>query len=107
MSDKASSPSDTNLDSTENAVEDALIIEAESVADTAAPIKVKTVGLWLLNVFNFLLIVGICSAAAWTWYQWQQHQISDSDTGPKSEAKLSSINDSLTKIDGAFSKYEA
>jgi uroporphyrin-3 C-methyltransferase len=108
MSDKASSPSDHASDSTENAVEDALIIESESVADAEAPpIKVKTGGLWLFSVFNFLLIVGICSAAVWTWYQWQQNQTTDSDTGLKTEAKLSSINSALSQMDETFEKYDA
>nr|WP_297348635.1 uroporphyrinogen-III C-methyltransferase [uncultured Glaciecola sp.] len=108
MSDKESSPSDSKIDSTENVVEDAVIIESESVSDAeTAPTKVKTVGLWLFSVFNFLLIVGICSAAAWTWYQWQQNQTNDSDTSVKIEAELSSIDSSISKIDGVFATYDA
>ncbi|MFT4732526.1 MAG: uroporphyrin-3 C-methyltransferase [Gammaproteobacteria bacterium] len=108
MSDKESSPSDSALNSTENAVEDAVIIESESISDAEpSPNKVKTGGLWLFSVFNFLLIVSICSAAAWSWYQWQQNQTNDSDTGVKIEAELSGINSALLKIDGSFAKYDA
>ena len=73
MSDKESSPSGDALDSTESVAEDAVIIESESVSDTpTVSQKVKTGGLWLFGIVNFLLIVSICVAAAWAWYQWQQ-----------------------------------
>ncbi|MFT6086046.1 MAG: uroporphyrin-3 C-methyltransferase [Glaciecola sp.] len=108
MSDKESSPSDHASDSTENAVEDAVIIESESAFDAeVAPKKISTGGLWLFSVFNFLLIFGICSAAAWTWYQWQQNQTNDSDTGVKIEAKLSNIDSAISKIEGNFVKNDA
>lgn len=106
MSDKESPHSDTALKNPENVVDDAVIIESDS--DTkAAPKKVKTGGLWLFSVVNFLLIIGICAAAAWTGYQWQQTQTNDSDTGVKIEAELLSINSSIAKIDASVAKYDA
>jgi len=114
MSDKESSPSDSALDSTESVTEDAVIIESESVSDAqAAPKKVNTGSLWLYSVFNFLLIIGICAAAGWTWYQWHQNQTNDSDTGVQIESELSSMNatissmdEALAKMDGAVAKYD-
>jgi uroporphyrin-3 C-methyltransferase len=106
MSDKESAHSDTALENSENVVDDAVIIESDSDAK-AAPKKVKTGGLWLFNIVNLLLIIGICAAAAWTGYQWQQNQTNDSDTGAKIEAELLSMDSSIAKIDASVTKYDA
>ena len=90
----------TALDNTENVIEDGVVIESD--ADTT-PKKVKTGGLWLFSIFNFLLIIGICAAAGWTWYQWQQNQTNETDTGDKIEAKLSSIDSVIAKLNSAVS----
>lgn len=101
MSDKEPTNSNnTALDNTENVIEDGVVIE--SGADTT-PKKVKTGGLWLFSIFNFLLIIGICAAAGWTWYQWQQNQTNEIDTGEKIEAKLSSIDSVIVKLNAAVS----
>jgi uroporphyrin-3 C-methyltransferase len=106
MSDKESPHSDTTLKNPENVVEDAVIIESDPDAK-AAPKKVKTGGLWLFSIVNFLLIIGICAAAAWTGYQWQQNQTNDSDIGAKIEAELLSMDSSIAKIDASVAKYDA
>jgi uroporphyrin-3 C-methyltransferase len=101
MSDKEPTNSNnTALDNTENVIEDGVVIESD--ADTT-PKKVKTGGLWLFSIFNFLLIIGICAAAGWTWYQWQQNQTNETDTGDKIEAKLSSIDSVIVKLNSAVS----
>lgn len=101
MSDKEQTNSNnTPLDNTENVIEDGVVIE--SGADTT-PKKVKTGGLWLFSIFNFLIIIGICAAAGWTWYQWQQNQTNETDTGEKIEAKLSSIDSVIVKLNSAIS----
>ena len=101
MSDKEQTNSNnTPLDNTENVIEDGVVIE--SGADTI-PKKVKTGGLWLFSIFNFLIIIGICAAAGWTWYQWQQNQTNETDTGEKIEAKLSSIDSVIVKLNSAIS----
>jgi len=101
MSDKEPTNSNnTALDNTENVIEDGVVIESD--ADTT-PKKVKTGGLWLFSIFNFLLIIGICAAAGWTWYQWQQNQTNETDTGDKIEAKLSSIDSVIAKLNSAVS----
>lgn len=101
MSDKEQTNSNnTALDNTENAIEDGVVIESD--ADTT-PKKVKTGGLWLFSIFNFLIIIGICAAAGWTWYQWQQNQTNETDTGEKIEAKLSSIDSVIIKLNSAIS----
>ena len=101
MSDKEQTNSNnTALDNTENAIEDGVVIESD--ADTT-PKKVKTGGLWLFSIFNFLIIIGICAAAGWTWYQWQQNQTNETDTGEKIEAKLSSIDSVIVKLNSAIS----
>jgi uroporphyrin-3 C-methyltransferase len=106
MSDKESTHSDPALENPENVVEDAVVIESDSDAK-AAPKKVKMGGLWLFSIVNFLLIIGICAAAAWTGYQWQQNQTNDSDTGAKIEAELLSMDSSIAKIDASVAKYDA
>ncbi|MFT6328190.1 MAG: uroporphyrin-3 C-methyltransferase [Bermanella sp.] len=106
MSDKESTHSDTALENPENVVEDAVIIESDSDAK-AAPKRVTTGGLWLFSVVNFLLIIGICAAAAWTGYQWQQNQTNDSDTGVKIEAELLSMDASIAKINASVAKHDA
>lgn len=101
MSDKEPTNSNnTALDNTENVIEDGVVIESD--ADTT-PKKVKTGGLWLFSIFNFLLIIGICAAAGWTWYQWQQNQTNETDTGDIIEAKLSSIDSVIVKLNSALS----
>ncbi|AEP28359.1 uroporphyrinogen-III C-methyltransferase [Brumicola nitratireducens] len=101
MSDKEPTNSNnTALDNTEKLIEDGVVIESD--ADTT-PKKVKTGGLWLFSIFNFLLIIGICAAAGWTWYQWQQNQTNETDTGDKIEAKLSSIDSVIAKLNSAVS----
>lgn len=101
MSDKEPTNSNnTALDNTENVIEDGVVIESD--ADTT-PKRVKTGGLWLFSFFNFLLIIGICAAAGWTWYQWQQNQTNETDTGDKIEAKLSSIDSVIVKLNSAVS----
>ena len=104
MSDKEPTNSNnTALDNTENVIEDGVVIESD--ADTT-PKKVKTGGLWLFSIFNFLLIIGICAAAGWTWYQWQQNQTNKTDTGDKIEAKLSSIDSVIGKLNSAVSSSQ-
>jgi uroporphyrin-3 C-methyltransferase len=105
MSDKEPTNSnDIALDNTENQIEDGVVIESQ--AETT-PRKVKTGGLWLFSIFNFLLIIGIFAAAAWTWYQWQQNQTNDTDTGQKIEAKLSSVDSVIVKLNSAISESAA
>jgi uroporphyrin-3 C-methyltransferase len=106
MSDKESTHSDTALGNPENVVEDAVIVESDSDAK-AAPKKVKTGGLWLFSVVNFLLIIGICAAAAWTGYQWQQNQTNDANTGIKIDAELLNMDSSIAKIAASVAKYDA
>jgi len=105
MSDKEPTNSnDIALDNTENQIEDGVVIESQ--AETR-PRKVKTGGLWLFSIFNFLLIIGIFAAAAWTWYQWQQNQTNDTDTGQKIEAKLSSVDSVIVKLNSAIAESAA
>lgn len=105
MSDKEPTNSNkTALDNTENVIEDGVVIES----DAGTPLKkVKTGGLWLFSIFNFFLIIGICAAAGWTWYQWQQNQTNETDTGEKIEAKLSSIDSVIVKLNSAISASQA
>ena len=70
MSDKEPTHSETALENTDNVVEEAVIIENDSEPEEK-PKKVKTGGLWIFSIFNFLLIIAICCAAVWAWYQWQ------------------------------------
>ncbi len=101
MSDKEPTNSNnTALDNIENVIKDEVVIESDASTTTK---KVKTSGLWLFSIFNFLLIVGICAAAAWTWYQWQQNQTNETDTGQKFEAKLSSIDSVIVELKSAVS----
>lgn len=101
MSDKEPTNSNnTALDNTENLIKDGVVIESDA---STTPKKVKTSGLWLFSIFNFLLIVGIGAAAAWTWYQWQQNQTNETDTGEKIEAKLSSIDSIIIELNSAVS----
>ncbi len=101
MSDKEPTNSNnTALDNTKSVIEDGVVIESD--ADTP-PKKVKTGGLWLFSIFNFLLIIGVCAAAGWTWYQWQQNQTNETDTGEKIEARLSSIDSVIVKLNSAVS----
>lgn len=101
MSDKEPNNSNnTALDNTENLIEDGVVIES----DSGTPLKkVKTGGLWLFSIFNFFLIIGICAAAGWTWYQWQQNQTNETDNGEKIAAKLSSIDSVIVKLNSAIS----
>lgn len=105
MSDKEPTNSNnTALDNTENVIEDGAVIESN--AETS-PKKVKTGGLWLFSIFNFLLIIGICAAAGWTWYQWQQNQTNETDTGEQIEARLSSIDSVIIKLNSAVSASQS
>jgi uroporphyrin-3 C-methyltransferase len=106
MSDKESSSSETALENSENVVEDAVIIESNSETEEK-PKKAKTGGLWLFSVFNFLLIIGICCAAVWTWYQWQQTQSNKTDNSAQMTERLSSIDSSISRIDSNFSKSDS
>jgi len=105
MSDKEPTNSNnTALDNTENVIEDGVVIESNT---ETAPKRAKTGGLWLFSIINFLLIIGIFSAAAWTWYQWQQTQTNETDTGEQIEAKLSSIDSIIVKLNSAVSDSQA
>ncbi|WP_412972632.1 uroporphyrinogen-III C-methyltransferase [Glaciecola sp. MF2-115] len=98
MSDKEPTHSETALENTDNVMEEAVIIESDSEQEET-PKKVKTGGLWIFSIFNFLLIIGICCAAVWTWYQWQQTQTNKTDNSAKIEAQIESMESSIAKMD--------
>ena len=102
MSDKEPTHSETTLENMDNVLEEAVIIEPDSETEEQ-PTKAKTGGLWLFSIFNFLLIIGICCAAVWTWYQWQQTQTNKTDNSAKIEAQLASMESSIAKMDAALS----
>ncbi|MFT5278050.1 MAG: uroporphyrin-3 C-methyltransferase [Glaciecola sp.] len=101
MSDKESTNIETAL---ENVVEDAIIIESDSTAQESLK-KVKTGGLWLFSLINLFLIIGICAVAIWTWYQWQQEQTNETDSGAQVEAQLSSMGSAISKSDAELAKF--
>jgi uroporphyrin-3 C-methyltransferase len=117
MSDKESTNKETALENKESVVEDAVIIESDSTVK-APTRKVRTGGLWLFSAINFLLIAGICAVSIWYWYQWQQEQTTEVDTGDQvkiqlasmaagisnSDAELTRINQDLVQFNNTLSK---
>lgn len=98
MSDKESTNTDTTIENSESVVEEAVIIESDPVAEDE-PKKVRTGGLWLFSIINFLLIIGACAAGIWAWYQWQQLQNNESEPGSQIEAKFNGMS---AEIEGKF-----
>lgn len=114
MSDKESSNNGSSLESNENIVEDAVGKAAEDVAEDAVIIEsdsegkqsknAKTGALWLFSIVNFLLIACVSALAIWAWYQWQQMQINESDSGTQIQTQLSSMASAISKSDAEIAK---
>lgn len=111
MSDKESSHSEPALENADKVVEDAVIIESAvetaSSEPTVKPVKAKTGALWFFNIVNFLLIIGLCCAAAWAWYQWQQTQSNKTDNSAQIAAQLATFDNAIANINNANAENAA
>lgn len=102
----------------EQRIEDAVVIEesAETLSERAPVTNsnttntrsrntssaeektVKTGGLWFLALLNFLIIVGLCAAAAWVWYNWQQGASNENDELTVLQTEVSNANDEIASL---------
>ncbi len=60
--------------------------------------KVKTGGLWFLALLNFLIIIGLCAAAAWVWYNWQQGASAENDELTVLQTEVSNANNEIASL---------
>jgi uroporphyrin-3 C-methyltransferase len=102
----------------EQRIEDAVVIEesAEALSEStpvtnsnttsvhstngssAEEKKVKTGGLWFLALLNFLIIIGLCAAAAWVWYNWQQGASTENDELTVLQTEVSNANNEIASL---------
>jgi uncharacterized protein HemX len=59
---------------------------------------VKTGGLWFLALLNFLIIIGLCAAAAWVWYNWQQGASNENHELTVLQTEVSNANDEIASL---------